>query len=235
MLRGLRTIRIPFITFSFHDKFGNMQPTVIVAGANHVKYCHTICSMIDKAAQKRGTGIAKRDPKYIQQKIEEGHAVIATFKNEVVGFCYIESWENKKFVVNSGLIVRQDFRQSGLAKAIKQKTFELSKRRFPQAKLFGITTSAAVMKINSALGYSPIAFSELTQDEDFWKGCQSCSNYDILQRTERKMCLCTGMICDLKTVKSPSAEKDKTRSWEGFKRFIKQQKVRIQLARKQLS
>ena len=36
----------------------------------------------------------------------------------------------------------------------------------------------------------------LTQDEDFWKGCKSCVNYDILMMKERKNCMCTAMLWD---------------------------------------
>ncbi len=52
------------------------------------------------------------------------------------------------------------------------------------------------MKINYELGYKPVTFSELTDDPEFWKGCQTCTNYDVLQRTDKKMCLCTGMLYD---------------------------------------
>ena len=89
-----------------------------------------------------------------------------------------------------------EFRGHGLAKAIKAEAFKLSRKKFPDAKIFGLTTGLAVMKINSELGYKPVTFSELTDDEEFWKGCQSCVNYDILQRTQRKHCLCTGMLYD---------------------------------------
>ena len=99
-------------------------------------------------------------------------------------------------MANSGLIVVEKFRGHGLAKRIKQKAFELSRQRYPETKIFGLTTGLAVMKINSELGYKPVTFSELTNDEAFWKGCQSCVNYDILQRTGRKHCLCTGMLYD---------------------------------------
>ena len=54
------------------------------------------------------------------------------------------------------------------------------------------------MKINYELGYKPVTFSELTDDPLFWKGCQTCKNYDVLTRTDRKMCLCTGMLYDPK-------------------------------------
>ncbi len=174
-----------------------MKPIVEVANASHHTFAVAICDMMATASKVRGTGIAKRNPAYICEKMTEGKAIIALYDNQVVGFCYIESWENKKYVANSGLIVHPDFRKSGLARAIKNATFQLSRKQFPNAKLFGITTSAAVMKINSALGYRPVSFAELTNDESFWKGCQSCVNYDILQRTQRKMCLCTAMLCEL--------------------------------------
>jgi hypothetical protein len=151
-----------------------------------------------ESAKARGTGIAKRTPEYLQEKMSEGKAIIATddVTGEFVGFCYIETWQHGKFVANSGLIVKPSYRQYGVAKAVKSKAFELSRTRFPDAKIIGITTSLAVMKINSDLGYEPTTFSELPVDDNFWKGCQSCVNYDILTRTERKICLCTGMIYD---------------------------------------
>lgn len=169
---------------------------VMVADESHVSYVDTILDTIEKAAKIRGTGIAKRSPEYVKQKMLEGKAVIALAGDEFAGFCYIESWSNKKFVANSGLIVVEKFRGHGLAKRIKKFAFDLSRERFPEAKLFGLTTGAAVMKINSELGYRPVTFSELTDDEAFWKGCQSCVNYDVLTRTNRKMCLCTGMLYD---------------------------------------
>jgi GNAT superfamily N-acetyltransferase len=112
------------------------------------------------------------------------------------GFCYIEVWGHGKYVAHSGLIVAPKFRGKGLAKKIKKEVFELSLEKYPKAKVFGITTGMAVMKINSHLGYKPVHFSELTDDPEFWKGCQTCKNYDVLTRTERKMCLCTGMLYD---------------------------------------
>lgn len=169
---------------------------VMVADESHVPYVDTILDTIEKAAKIRGTGIAKRSPEYVKQKMLEGKAVIALAGNEFAGFCYIESWSNKKFVANSGLIVVDKFRGHGLAKRIKKFAFDLSRERFPEAKLFGLTTGAAVMKINYELGYRPVTFADLTDDEAFWKGCQSCVNYDVLSRTNRKMCLCTGMLYD---------------------------------------
>jgi len=201
-----------------------MQVVICVANHSHEKYAATICSMIEKAAESRGTGISKRKPEYIRAKINEGKAVIALDGEKVVGFCYIESWDGEKFVANSGLIVHPDYRKIGLAKKIKTAIFELSRKRFPNAKIFGITTSLAVMKINSELGYKPVTFSELTTDEKFWKGCQSCSNYDILMRTGRKMCLCTGMVF-IPQNNGKQAEKTKSsQSWDQFKKFLSQHK-----------
>lgn len=203
-----------------------MQFIIAVANTSHYKYAISICKMMEAAAQVRGTGIAQRKPEYIQLKMNEGKAIIALDKTEVVGFCYIESWENEKYVANSGLIVHPDYRNTGLAKSIKKATFNLSKEKFPNAKLFGITTSMAVMKINSSLGYKPVTFSEITQDEKFWKGCESCTNYDILQRTKKTMCICTGMVCDLKTIKA--TQESKTKSWEQFGSFMKERTARVQ-------
>jgi len=171
---------------------------VTIADEAHYGLAEEICHMIEDAARKRGTGIAKRTPDYIRKKMVEGKAIVAIEETSgvVAGFCYIEAWQDLGYVANSGLIVNEDFRHQGLAMKIKRKAFELTRKKYPKAKLFGITTSLAVMKINSELGYKPVTFSELTSDESFWKGCQGCVNYDILQRTERKICLCTGMLYD---------------------------------------
>jgi len=172
------------------------QIKVIIAMEEHSFFSGQICEMIEKAAKIRGTGIAKRKPEYIQSKIDEGKAVIALDGKKVIGFCYVETWEHNRYVANSGLIVDPDYREFGLAKQIKTQAFKLSRKRFPKAKIFGLTTSLPVMKINSDLGYRPVTFSELTKDETFWKGCEGCVNHDILERTNRRMCLCTGMIFD---------------------------------------
>ena len=167
---------------------------VVVANISHIKYAEIICETIKNSAKVRGTGIAERTPQYITKKISTANAVIAIHKDEFAGFCYIETWNNKEFVVNSGLIVHPKFRQQGLAKKIKKKIFEYSKEKYPTAKIFGITTGLAVLKINYELGYQPVTFSELTNDEDFWNGCKTCNNFDVLLRTNKKMCLCTGML-----------------------------------------
>ena len=175
-----------------------MKFKIQVATDAHLKYAEEISKTIEQSAKMRGTGIAKRDIKYIEQKITKGNAVIALLEDTFSGFCYIETWQHGKYVANSGLIVAPEFRGQGLAKKIKATVFNHARNKFPNAKVFGITTSLAVMKINSSLGYHPVTFSELTQDEAFWKGCQSCPNFDILTRNNRKVCLCTGMLAPSK-------------------------------------
>ncbi|MGC1516387.1 MAG: GNAT family N-acetyltransferase [Maribacter sp.] len=181
---------------------------LIVANESHFKYAEVICETIAESAKVRGTGIAKRTPEYIQRKLSNGNAILALDGDTFAGFCYIEVWGHEKFVANSGLIVHPDYRGQGLAKKIKAKIFELSRKKFPDAKIFGITTGLAVMKINYELGYKPVTFSELTDDPEFWKGCQTCKNFDILTRTEQKMCLCTGMLYDPNSKKKPVEEKE---------------------------
>ena len=172
--------------------------TVKFAEPEDAKHAELIVKLIYESALQRGTGIAKRTPEYIAQKITGGKAVVALHGDRLVGFSYIESWGHGDFVATSGLIVDPEYRHLGLAGAIKTKTFELARLRFPFAKLFSITTSLPVMKLNSRMGYKPVTFSELTDDEEFWQGCQGCKNYDILQRNGRRMCLCTGMLFDPK-------------------------------------
>lgn len=171
---------------------------IVIANKSHIVYANIICDTIAEAAKVRGTGIAKRKPEYVSKKMENGNAVIALDDGKFAGFCYIEQWGHGKFVANSGLIVHPNYRNIGLAKKIKEVIFQYSRTKFPNAKVFSITTGLAVMKINSDLGYKPVTFSELTDDQTFWNGCQTCKNFDILTRTERKMCLCTGMLFDPK-------------------------------------
>ena len=168
-----------------------------VATANDTRYAVTITDEMAASAQARGTGIARRSPEYIEKKMAEGKAVIAVTKEgDWVGFCYIEAWGHDQFVANSGLIVAPAYRKSGVAKMIKKRIFDLSKEKYPYSKIFGLTTGLAVMKINSELGYEPVTYSELTDDEEFWAGCKSCVNYDILVSKERKNCMCTAMLYD---------------------------------------
>lgn len=190
---------------------------IVIANESHAKYAEIICSTMEESAKVRGTGIARRTPEYVLKKMTNGNAIIALEGDQFAGFCYIEVWSHERFVANSGLIVHPDFRNQGLAKEIKKAVFELSRKKFPNSKIFGITTGLAVMKINYELGYQPVTFSELTDDESFWSGCQTCTNFDILTRTERKMCLCTGMLYDPQK-KKPVEKKEKLNE-KAFKRL----------------
>ncbi|HOZ85594.1 MAG TPA: GNAT family N-acetyltransferase [Niabella sp.] len=172
------------------------------------KYSTIITDEMASSAAARGTGIATRSPDYIEKKIDEGKAVIALTKGgEWVGFCYIETWTHGEYVANSGLIVAPPFRKGGVAKKIKKEIFNLSRKLYPEAKIFGLTTGLAVMKINSELGYEPVTYSELTQDEEFWAGCKSCVNYEILMSKGRKNCMCTAMLYDPKDHYEPEETK----------------------------
>jgi len=182
--------------------------TIRVATAADTQYADLLCQWYIESAKQRGTGIAKRDPEYVKAKMVQGNAVIAFVDDELAGFCYIETFESGKFVANSGLVVNTELRKHGLGRAIKRAVFRLSRTKYPSAKIFGITTSLAVMKINSDLGYKPVTFSELTTSEDFWKGCKSCKNFGILMENERKMCLCTGMVFDDITAPLPVLDTD---------------------------
>ncbi len=178
--------------FIFYSK--KMEISIIEAKTVHERYAEEICRNYSESGKARGTGIAERKPEYVKDKMRTGKAIIALQGEQLAGFCYIESWSHGKYVANSGLIVVPTFRKRGLARKIKQEIFQLSRKKYPKARIFGITTSLAVMKINSALGYQPVTFSELTQDDAFWDGCKSCPNYDILERNDRKLCLCTAMM-----------------------------------------
>jgi hypothetical protein len=182
---------------------------ILIANESHIAYAQEICDEMAASAAARGTGIAKRSPEYIQEKMREGKAVIAFAPDgKWAGFCYIETWSHGQYVANSGLIVSPPYRKGGLAKSIKRKIFELSRQKYPDAKLFGLTTGLAVMKINSELGYEPVTYSELTQDEAFWAGCKSCVNYEILMSKERKNCMCTAMLYDPKDHYEPQVTKE---------------------------
>lgn len=185
-----------------------MHIDVLVADASHFVYADEICEEILLSARERGTGIARRTPEYIQEKMAAGKAIIAVSeKGEFAGFSYIETWGGKEYVANSGLIVAHKFRGIGLAMRIKERVFQLSREKFPNAKIFSITTGAAVMKMNYELGFRPVTFAALTDDPEFWKGCQGCRNYQILEANEYRMCLCTGLLYDPSEhieVKSPA-------------------------------
>ena len=169
---------------------------VVVADVSHEKYIDTILTTIEEAAKVRGTGIAKRSHEYLATKMREAKAVIALSGDRFAGFSYIETWGNKQYVTTSGLIVHPDFRGQGVARRIKDLTFTLARTRWPHAKIFSLTSGAAVMAMNTRLGYQPVTFADLTDDEAFWRGCEGCINFDVLQRTGRRYCICTAMLYD---------------------------------------
>lgn len=168
----------------------------MVATPAHEKYVDTILDTIAAAAKVRGTGIARRTHEYLATKMKEGKAVIALSGEQFAGFSYIETWGNKQYVTTSGLIVSPEFRERGVAKRIKDMTFTLARTRWPKAKIFSLTSGAAVMRMNTQLGYVPVTFAALTDDEAFWRGCEGCVNVDVLKRTDRRYCICTGMLYD---------------------------------------
>ena len=112
----------------------------------------------------------------------------------------------------------------------------MSREKFPEAKIFGLTTGLAVMKINSELGYEPVTYDELTQDEEFWAGCKSCVNYETLMSKQRKNCFCTAMLYDPKDHYAPEVTKQffeenkkglerllRFKKWKFLKPFLKKE------------
>lgn len=208
-----------------------------VTKADDIQYVDTLVEWYRESAKKRGVGIAERDPEYLKTKIENENAVIAFYEGNLAGFCYLEVFEDevdseevhevfgeakepeknvKQFVVNSGLIVHPDYRHLGIAKQIKTKIFNLSRQKYPKAKIFSITTSLAVMKMNTELGYKPVTFSEITQSDNFWNGCKSCKNYSILIENQRKMCLCSSLVYE-----NPANTNDEFEMSEAMKMKLK--------------
>lgn len=180
-----------------------MNLNIYVADSSHVEYAGAICKLMYISALERGTGIAERSPEYVAGKMASGKAVIALDGARLAGFAYIETWGHDRFVANSGLIVAHEYRQQGLARRIKKQVFDLSRKLYPDARIFSITTGLAVMKLNTQLGFKPVTFSELTDDPEFWKGCLGCRNYDVLVRNDFRMCLCTGLLFDPRAVARP--------------------------------
>lgn len=190
-------------------------------------FAEEISQLYKISAQERGMGIALRQPEYISKKMNQGNAIIATTtENEIAGFCYVETFSSEEYVSNSGLIVKSIFRGKGLAKKIKKKAVALARNNYPKAKLFGITTSDIVMGINSDLGYKPVSFKQLTQDDEFWNGCSSCNNYEILQKNKRKMCLCTAMLASSKEEKQAIKARKKEEK-KAIKKAVKEAKKKL--------
>lgn len=179
------------------------QFIIEVATDHHIHLATTIATTMEESAKVRGTGIGKRTPETIAALMRDGNALVAFHTDgRWAGFCYMSTFDNASFVSNSGLIVAPEFRDHGLAKKLKLVLFDLCRKKYPNASIIGITTSVAVMKINTELGFYPTVFSEMPRDEMFWKSCALCVNHDILKRTDRKFCLCTAMRFDVASEKA---------------------------------
>lgn len=196
----------------------NQMIFVRIATINDIKYVDEIIRETASSAIARGSGISKRTPESVAQKMRDGKAVIAVNSGgEWVGFAYFEAWENGRFLSNSGLIVAPRFRKYGVAKAIKDRIFRMSRRLYPDAKIFSITSGVAIMKMNTQLGFEPVTFAEITHDPSFWEGCKSCVNYDILEGKKKCNCLCTAMLFDPEKVKQEQAMAP---SHESYQRYV---------------
>lgn len=176
------------------DILNNADFTVKTADCNHHKYIPDILEAIYDASKVKGNSIVMRDPAYLAKKMDEGKAVIATQGDKFAGFCYIESWESERFIANSGLIVKPEYRGLGLASRIKKTIFDICRTMFPDAKIFSITKSQAVIKMNTRLGFMEVPYSELTVDPKFWKGCDTCPHYQTLLDNGMQNCECHGLL-----------------------------------------
>lgn len=171
-----------------------MDITVEVANEKHIPYIKDILAAIYEASKVKGNSIVMRNPDYLAVKMKEGKAVIALCGDDFAGFCYIECWQNEEFVANSGLIVKPEFRGQHLATRIKEKIFEVSRTMFPDACIFSITKSQAVIKMNTALGFKQVTYDQLTTDPKFWKGCDTCPHFQELLANGYRSCQCTGLL-----------------------------------------
>jgi N-acetylglutamate synthase-like GNAT family acetyltransferase len=176
-----------------------MDVTVEMVSDAHLVLVDQIVSLIEIVSKEPNTALVKRSPELIREKISKGDAVVATSAGEVVGFGYLSPWEDKKFVSHSGVVVRQDQRGDGLGKLIKRELVSLTRKKFPEAIIFGLTLNPSVMKLNSELGYIPVSYDQISTDDAFWKGCETCPYHEILLKMERVACLCTAMRLDPKT------------------------------------
>lgn len=190
---------------------------VRIATINDIKYVDEIIQETASSAIARGSGISKRTPESLAQKMRDEKAVIAvTSSGEWVGFAYFETWENERFISNSGLIVAPKFRKSGVARAIKDRIFRISRRRYPEAKVFSITSGMAIMRMNTQLGFEPVTFAEITHDPNFWEGCKSCVNYDVLEGKKKCNCLCTAMLFDPEKIKQVQEHEFATEPYQRY-------------------
>lgn len=181
---------------------------ILPATTEHLRYVPAIVQLIEDASNEPGAALAKRSAEYVTSKIEHGFAVIAlTEDDKVVGFQCLSPWEGDKFVSHSALVVHPNFRRQGLSREIKGQIVELTRKKFPEAIMFGITLSPSVMSLNTAHGFRPVGYDSLTKDDAFWKGCETCPYHDVLLKMQRTVCLCTALRLDPEPVSLPSKKK----------------------------
>ena len=148
-------------------------------------------ALIDAVADEYD--IARRTPEWLAAKIEKRRAAVALDGETLVGFGYWSAWEGDAFVSHSGLVVSPEVKGRGVGRLLKAVLFDSTRRQLPQAKILSLTTSPQVRKMNLSLGFRVVPLDQLTKDEAFWAGCQSCRNYaDVQARGER--CCCEGML-----------------------------------------
>jgi len=174
-----------------------MKFIIEIASEKHSIYEEDICKAREETAKYYGIGISKKKSDFVKSKLSDGNAIIATDEDgNFAGFQYIKPWEQERFVFNSRLFLNPKYRETDLAQQIHKKIFELSRTKYPNAKVFVVTALIEEIKTNLAAGFKPTAFSELIDDKEWWNGCQECANYDVLTRNNRQRCLCTGMLYD---------------------------------------
>lgn len=156
-----------------------------------VRYAEAASALIDQASAE--FDIAKRTPEWLAAKIRARRAAIALAGGELVGFGYWSAWENDTFISHSGLVVRSDYRGTGLGRDLKMVLFDSSRRRLPEASLMSLTTSPQVRKLNLSLGFEIVPLEQLTKDPAFWEGCRTCRNYEEVQ-ARGQQCCCEGML-----------------------------------------
>src|SRR3989337_749927 len=73
---------------------------ITIANESHTGFAQIICDEMAASAQARGTGIAKRSPEYIKDKMREGKAVIAFNKDGI--------WAGCKSCVNYDILMSKE-------------------------------------------------------------------------------------------------------------------------------
>jgi GNAT superfamily N-acetyltransferase len=187
------------LTFLFPEALEHQQKCIVrIATSGDRAYAATIANEMAYSSARRGTGIARRPPEYVMQKMDEGLAVIAVNADNGAwaGFCCIEVWQHKKYVANSGLIVSPGYRGTGISKQIKIALFDHCRSKFPGARLFSLSASPAVIHMNKAMGYKVVSFAEVMSDELFLTGCESWVNYKELMSREQTRLPYVSMIFD---------------------------------------